>query len=156
MRSRPCALVFFAAALMASGVRFAQAEEIRLSESFGAFCNDVYFGSDGGGVSGCIDLAGLLSNDWHFAVGTFQAGPESQSAAKYAQDPLNDRGKLVARVGKNFHTDMFEATATVRVGGQGGFIDDITHDVREALHNMFGIGIRAQRGNHDLEGIIGV
>lgn len=133
----------------------AKAQDIRLVESYGAYCNDVYFGSDGGGIGGCIDLAALLSNDLYFAVGAFQAGPESKSSAKFARDPLNDRGRLVARVGKLLRTSLFDATATVRVGGEGGFVDDFTHDVRKGLHDIFGSNTRAQRGNHGLNVIIG-
>lgn len=132
-----------------------RAQDIKLVESYGAYCNDVYFGSDGGGIGGCIDLAALLSNDVYFALGAYQSGPESKSAAKYARDPLNDRGRLVFRAGKIFHLDAFSATATVRFGGQGGFVDDITHDVREGLHDIFGSNTRAQRGNHGLIGIVG-
>lgn len=132
-----------------------RAQDLKLVESYGAYCNDVYFGSDGGGIGGCIDLAALLSNDMYFALGAYQSGPESKSSAKYAQDPLNDRGRLVARIGKIFHLDGFSATTTLRLGGQGGFVDDLTHDVRKSLHDIFGSNTRAQRGNHGLTGIIG-
>ncbi|MEM7424979.1 MAG: hypothetical protein AAF441_02720 [Pseudomonadota bacterium] len=132
------------------------AEELRLEESFGAFCNDVYFGSDGGGIGGCIDMAARLSNDWHFALGVFQAGPESKSSSRYAQDPLTDRGRLALRAGKRLSTPWFEAIAAVRLGGEGGFIDDLTYDVRKELHGAFGMGTRPQRGDHGLDGIIGV
>ena len=133
----------------------ANAQTVRLKESYGAYCNDVYFGSDGGGIGGCIDLAAILSNDYYFALGAYQAGPESKSAAEFARDPLNDRGRLVLRVGKVIRMGSFDATATLRLGGEGGFVDDFTHDVRKALHDIYGSNTRAQRGNHGLNGIIG-
>ena len=43
----------------------------------------------------------------------------------------------------------------MRFGAHGGFVDDFTHDVRKALHDVFGSNTRAQRGNHALKGIIG-
>ena len=134
----------------------ADAEDVGLIESYGAHCNDVYFGSDGGGLGGCLDFAALLSNDWYLALGAFQAGPESRSAAEFARDPLDDRGRLVLRVGKTFYGDRYNFTTTLRVGGEGGFVDDIAHDVRETLHEIVSTYTRTQRGQHDLRGIIGV
>ncbi len=142
-------------AVTAAAALPASANTLRLLETYGAYCNDVYFGSDGGGIGGCIDVAALLSNDVYAALGAYQAGPESKSSAKFARDPLNDRGKLVARIGKLIELGVFEATATVRFGAHGGFVDDFTHDVRKALHDIFGSNTRAQRGNHGLKGIIG-
>ncbi len=115
----------------------------------------MYFGSDGGGIGGGIDVAGLLSNDWYFALGTFQSGPESKSAAKFAQDPLHDRGRAVLRAGKTISLPWFEVAATLRVRGKGGFVDGFTHEFRRALHDVFGMGTLAQRGNRGLKGIVG-
>jgi len=153
--SRFVGLMLALALVLSFGPRSASANDIRLVESFGAYCNDVYFGSDGGGIGGCIDFAGLLSNDYYFAFGAFQAGPESKSSAKFARDPQNDRGRVVTRVGKIIQTDNFSATATLRFGAQGGFADDFTYDIRKSLHKIFGMNTRAQRGNHSLKGIIG-
>ncbi len=48
----PCMALALAIAILLPA-KEAQAQDIRLVESYGAYCNDVYFGSDGG----CIDLA---------------------------------------------------------------------------------------------------
>ncbi|MEM8649268.1 MAG: hypothetical protein AAGF54_01935 [Pseudomonadota bacterium] len=133
------------------------AQDARIVESFGAHCNDIYFGSDGSGLGGCIDFAARFSNDWYVALGAFQSGPEaSQGNAAFNSDPLDDRGRVVLRFGKTIKTDEFHATTTLRLGGEGGFVDDFIQDVRSDLHDIFGLGTRPQRGDVGLRGIIGV
>ena len=128
-----------------------------MEESFGAHCNDIYFGSDGSGLGGCIDFAARFSNDWYVALGAFQSGPEASSGdADFNRDPLDDRGRVVLRFGKQFKTDEFEATTTLRLGGEGGFVDDFVQDVRSDLHDIFDIGTRPQRGDVGLRGIVGL
>ena len=135
----------------------AYAQDVKLVESFGAHCNDIYFGSDGSGLGGCIDFAARLSNDWYLALGAFQSGPEASSGdAAFNQDPINDRGRIVLRFGKEIKTDQFEATTTLRFGGEGGFVDDLVNDIRRDLHDIFSLGTRPQRGDVGFRGIAGV
>ena len=71
--------------LAAAGAMAASAEDI---ETRGGHCNDTYFGSDGSGVTGCIEYA-LRWDDDVIGIGIFGVQPE-QLGENRAADPLDD------------------------------------------------------------------
>lgn len=129
----------------------AYAQEI---ETRGEYCNDQYFGSDGGGISGCLNYALRYGVDT-YGVGVVGATPEQKSNAK-GKDPLKALGRVTGWYSREFETDAMHYAVTGRIGLEGGVADDIALGIKEALHDLFGQGNKKLKSTHDTAFIGGV
>lgn len=106
-------------------------------ETRGGYCNDNYFGSDGGGITGCMEYAARYRS--HTAgVGIFGATPEQQGDLK--SDRLDSLGKLSAWYARDLQYGAWDYQLGLRAGIYGGTADDLAEDIRDVMHDLFGYG----------------
>lgn len=112
----------------------AAAQEI---ETRGGYCNDSYFNSDGGGISGCMEFA-VRYDDMIGGIGLFGATPEYRG--RTTNDPLEAVAKLNVWYGQEFEDDGLLYTLNARAGFQGGLADDLAIALQDSIHSAFGFG----------------
>jgi hypothetical protein len=105
-------------------------------ETRGDHCNDTYFNSDGGGISGCINLA-LRFDENVMGIGITGAEPEQFGKAKKT-DPLDSLARISAWYGQTLDTPEFDSFLAVRGGIEGGVADDIGRDLQNLIHDLLG------------------
>jgi len=143
-------ILIIAGALL-TGSSVGSAEEI---ETLGSHCNDAPFGSDGGGISACIDLA-LRYGDTIAGIGIVGVTPEQTDNN---DDPLAEKARIAAWIGRQFERDGFDFAAAAHVGIEGGAADDLAIYVKEQIHRSLGFGNRAltsQNGTTPVAGVSG-
>jgi hypothetical protein len=140
----------FAAALFG----MAQAGMAQNIETRGGHCNDAIFGSDGGGISACLEYA-LRYDDAVFGVGLFGVTPELRSNLK-GFDPLESLARLDFWYGRQLEHGEFDYALTAHAGIEGGVADDLAKALKEPLHDLFGQGNRKIVSTHDTTFIGGI
>ncbi|CAN5298815.1 hypothetical protein BH10PSE7_BH10PSE7_35690 [soil metagenome] len=149
MRGRALPIVsVLAGALLLFGVPAVRAEGL---ETLGGHCNDAPFDSDGGGISGCIELAAHY-HDWVFGVGIVGVEPEQKNGKS---DKLDAKGRLVGWVGQDRMWGDFDYNIGVHGGIEGGAADDLAIDLRDFFHDLFGAGKKDLESNNDTQAIAG-
>jgi hypothetical protein len=138
-------------ALLTLGAAPAGAQDI---ETRGDHCNDTYFGSDGGGITGCLNFA-LRLNDDVLGIGIVGAEPEQFGSAKKT-DPLNSLSRITAWYGRSLDTPMFDTFLAVHGGIEGGVADDIGQDLQELFHDLVGENNRSTPSTKDTTFIAGL
>lgn len=139
-----------AALALAAGVPAASAQSL---ETRGAYCNDNYFGSDGAGISGCIDLA-LHWDVNTIGIGIVGATPEQKGNAK--GDPLDSLARVTGWYSREFEDNEIRYAITGHAGIEGGAADDLAIDIRDAMHSLFGYGTKNITSTKDTTFIGGV
>ena len=146
---------FAAVSLLLAGISQAtlQAEGQSL-ETRGDHCNDTYFNSDGGGITGCINFALRLDDDV-LGIGISGVEPEQFGSAKKT-DPLQSLSRIDAWYGRNFDTPMFDSFVAARAGIEGGIADDIGRALQESVHQLVGENNHRIPSTHDTTFLAGV
>ncbi len=135
---------------LALGAVPAIAQEI---ETRGAYCNDGYFGSDGGGISGCMEFA-LRYGQSHGGIGLFGVTPEQRGNGN--TDPLEEIARLNAWYGQEFEADGLRYGLDGHLGLQGGVADDLALELQDLIHDLVGVGSKGLTSTHDTELTAGV
>ncbi len=130
-----------AATMVLGSAAFAQSLETR-----GGYCNDNYFGSDGAGISACLELAARYGADT-VGVGLVGATPEQKGNAK--SDPLDSLAKLGGWYARDLQYGSWDYQLSGRAGIYGGAADDLAEDIRDALHDLFGYGYKDLQSTTD-------
>ena len=115
----------------------ASAQEI---ETRGSYCNDNYYGSDGAGITACMEFALRFGTDV-IGIGIFGVSPEQKGHV--TSDPLHDLARIQAWYGREYETDGFQYLLTARTGIEGGLADEIAIGMRDAAHELFGAGSKS-------------
>ena len=121
-------------------------------ETVNVHSNDAPFDSDGGGPTGSFE--GVTRRDRLFlGAGLFGVSPEIKNVLNFrANDPLQEKARLSVWAGRvdwfevpamenaSFVRDsMLDTSALVRVGAEGGAIDELAEDVLNAVHDSLDI-----------------
>ena len=131
------AWLFAVSALCAGGSAVAAQDY----ETRSAHCNDAPFGSDGGGISGCLEYA-LRMDDMFIGIGIFGVSPELKTSGGFRVDPLEEKARINLWAGRIGASDGFEYAYAGRAGIEGGLADDIALDLQEFVHELFDVGLR--------------
>ncbi len=123
-------------------------------ETRGGHCNDTYFGSDGGGLTGCLEYA-LRFDRNVIGVGFFGAEPEQLGSGKTG-DPLESLARINAWYGRAFDTPEVDYFLSARAGIEGGLADDIGRELQAVIHSLIGENNRDTRSTHDTRLLAGV
>lgn len=127
----------------------ASAQEI---ETRGAYCNDNYFDSDGGGISACMEFA--LNRDADtIGIGLYGVSPEQKGDLQ--SDPLNEMARITGWYAREFERDNFTLSWAGRAGIEGGAADDLAIAVKEGMHGVFGYGNKSLESTKDTTLIVG-
>jgi hypothetical protein len=121
-------------------------------ETLGSHCNDAPFGSDGGGISACIELA-IRYDDLIAGIGIFGVTPEQKNND---EDPLEEKARIVAWFGREMNGAEYDYAFAFRAGLEGGAADDIAIYSKELVHEAFGFGNRKLVSQNDTSPIAGV
>ena len=121
------------AVVLLIGVPAVQAQQI---ETRGGSCNDAPFGSDGGGITACMDYA-LRYDDMMAGIGIFGVTKDAKKAGK---DPLEAKGRIMSWVGRQGDMGGYDYAVSGRIGIEGGTADDIARSLKETIHDLFGAG----------------
>jgi hypothetical protein len=140
-----------AALLLAGCATAAAAQDI---ETRGGHCNDTYFNSDGGGITGCIEYA-LRMNDDVIGIGIFGAEPEQLGRGK-GNDPLESLSRINAWYGRAFDTPDYDAFLSAHAGIEGGIADDIGRKLQDLIHKLVGENNHNIPSTHDTTLLAGV
>ena len=138
-------------------------------EALVAYWNDYPFVSDGAGPTGSIEIA-IRRGTVFGGIGLFGVSPELRLPGDFrAVDPLPEQGRLVAWLGKHETRSApslggialptgsrVDRSIALRLGGEGGAIDGLAEDARDAVHTMMGSNIRPLYSTHDLRAVFGV
>lgn len=136
--------------LMNSGpVAYAQDIETR-----GGHCNDTSFGSDGGGLTGCLEYALRFDEDV-IGIGFFGAEPEQFGGGR-TRDPLESLSRINAWYGRAFDMPEMDYFLSARAGIEGGLADDIGRELQKIVHNLIGENNRNTQSTHDTRLLAGV
>ena len=109
--------------------------------------NDMPFGSDGGGAS-FHGSAALRRGPWFAAATALAVTPELKRRGDVrSNDPLRERGRLVAFVGRHGARGSSDASVALRGGLAGGAADRAVHALQKKMHAWAGVG---DRGIHDI------
>jgi hypothetical protein len=140
-----------AACLLQASIVEAKDKDI---ETLGAHCNDAPFGSDGGGISGCIDLAARY-RDWSAGLSLTGVTPEQKIRGTFRNDPLEEKARFAAWVAKDWDWNSTEFGLSLRAGAEGGEADDVALAIKDQIHNWAGIGNRELYSHNSTEFIVG-
>jgi hypothetical protein len=144
-------LLQLAVLALASAPGSAAAQDI---ETRGGHCNDTYFGSDGGGLTGCLEY-GLRWNDDVIGIGFYGAEPE-QFGGGGTRDPLESLARINAWYGRAFDTTEVDYFLAARAGIEGGIADDIGRELQNLVHSLIGENNRDIRSTHGTRLLAGV
>ena len=123
-------------------------------ETRGGHCNDTYFGSDGGGLTGCLEYA-LRWDEDVIGIGFFGVEPE-QFGSSGAGDPLQSLSRINAWYGREFDTPEVDYYLGARAGIEGGIADDIGRELQKIVHSLIGENNRDIQSTHDTRLLAGV
>jgi len=121
-------------------------------ETLGSHCNDAPFGSDGGGISACIELA-IRYDALVAGIGIFGVTPEQTNNN---DDPLKEKARIVAWLGRELSGGGYDYAFAFHAGIEGGAADDIAIDLKEQVHEALGFGNRKLVSQNDTSPIAGV
>jgi hypothetical protein len=122
-----------AAMFVAASANTALSQDI---ETRGGHCNDTYFGSDGGGLTGCLEYALRLDADV-IGIGFFGVEPE-QFGNSGANDPLESLARIKGWYGREFDTPEINYFVSAHAGIEGGIADDIGRELQKLFHSLIG------------------
>ncbi len=123
-------------------------------ETRGGHCNDTYFGSDGGGLTGCIEYA-LRWDEDVIGIGIFGVEPKQLGKGR-SRDPLESLSRINAWYGRAFDTPEMDYFLGARAGMEGGVADDIGREIQEIIHSLIGENNQKHRSTNDTKLIAGV
>ena len=138
-------------------------------ETLGVHSNDFPFDSDGAGPAGSLE--GVVRRDRLFlGAGLFGLTPEIKVEGNFRDiDPLEEKARLSVWAGRldwfevpalhgieMIEDSMLDTSVSVRVGAEGGAVDDLAEDVQNTIHDLLGIGNRELTSFNDLTYEVGV
>ncbi len=132
------------ALVLGSGISNSKADEL---ETRGGHCNDTYFGSDGGGITGCLEY-GLRLNDDVIGIGIFGAQQE-QLGGGAKDDPLGSLSRINVWYGREIDATDFDSFVSVRAGIEGGIADDLGRELQNLFHQLVGENNHKVPSTHD-------
>ena len=117
------------AVVLLIGVPAVQAQQI---ETRGGSCNDAPFGSDGGGITACMDYA-LRYDDMMAGIGIFGVTKDAKKAGK---DPLEAKGRIMSWVGRQGDMGGDDYAVSGRIGIEGGTADSPIRELRKEVRDL--------------------
>jgi hypothetical protein len=123
-------------------------------ETLGSHCNDAPFGSDGGGISGCIDLAARY-DEWSAGIALSGVTPEQKTIGGFRTDPLEEKARINAWIARESDWNGHDYGLALRAGVEGGAADNAALTLKEEIHKLAGYGNRELYSHNNSEFIAG-